>query len=369
MNRRFVNLLVDKCRAPRPAFKLHRINPASLFYPTGSPKPADPAATVARGRLPSAAISFDWPCKRYQTGWMDFMVSKNKIIAVDHEGRTVVYDSTSRAVLATSPMRPALRSNNMFVTVGDRIYAMASEGGLPSRRLVWFSALIYGKPPGVFGQEDWYWRSLHLPPFDYAGVDHRSDPDDDGSGSDYYLDADYYSDDVAYDTSGDESPHPCAISSFTVVGNSQIWVSTVGDGTYSFDTVSRKWSKIGAWALPFRGRAAYVPEHSLWFGFADEDGRLRAADLALTPPLQHRLVSQDPHLPPEEVGSLTATHLLPLGSGKLCVARLFKESEEDENFAVLTGVEVWRGAGVGNLQMIEHKSRRYNFGDADVRIL
>uniref|UniRef100_A0ACD5WNI6 Uncharacterized protein n=1 Tax=Avena sativa TaxID=4498 RepID=A0ACD5WNI6_AVESA len=306
---------------------------------------------------------------------MDFMALKNRIVAVDHQGRTVLYDPASRAVLATSLMRPALQSNDMFVTVGDSLYAMASEAGLPSRRLVWFYALIHGKPPGgVFGQEDWYWHSLNLPPFDYADADHRSsDPDDDGSDySDYNsaLDADYSSDDdPAVDTSGgdESSPHPCAISAFTVVGGSRIWVSTVAVGTYSYDTASREWSKVGAWALLFRGRAAYVPEHSLWFGFSDQDGRLCAADLALTPPLQHGLVS---HPPPDEAGSLTATtHLLPLGSGKLCVARLFHESEEDETFAVLTGVEVRRGAGVGNFQMIEHKSMRYGFGDADVRLL
>uniref|UniRef100_A0ACD5YYJ5 Uncharacterized protein n=1 Tax=Avena sativa TaxID=4498 RepID=A0ACD5YYJ5_AVESA len=380
MNRRFVNLLVDRLRAPRPAFKLHRIDPASLFYPTGSPKPADPAEEIresapfpSRGRLSSAAMSFDWPCKRYQTGWMDFMAFKNKIIAVDNEGRTVLYDSASRAVFTTTAMRPALQSNNMFVTVGDSLYVMSSEAGLPSRRLVWFYALIYGEPPGIFGPEDWYWRSLNLPPFDYADADHRSsDPDDDGSGSDYYstLDADYSSDDdPADDTSGgdESSPHPCAISAFTVVGGSRIWVSTVAAGTYSYDTASREWSKVGAWALPFRGRAAYVPEHSLWFGFSDQDGRLCAADLALTPPLQHELVS---HPPPDEAGPLTpTTHLLPLGSGKLCIARLSHETEEDETFAVLTGVEVQRRAGIGNLQMIEHKSRRYGFGDADVRLL
>jgi hypothetical protein len=88
MNRRFVNLLVDQCPSPRPAFNLHRIDPRSLFYPAGSPKPAEitESAPAPRPRsLPSASMSFDWPCKRHQTGWMDFMAFKNSIVAVDHE--------------------------------------------------------------------------------------------------------------------------------------------------------------------------------------------------------------------------------------------------------------------------------------------
>jgi hypothetical protein len=45
---------------------------------------------------------------------MDFMAFKNSIVAVDHEGRTVLYDCGSRSILATNPMQPAVRSNNTF---------------------------------------------------------------------------------------------------------------------------------------------------------------------------------------------------------------------------------------------------------------
>lgn len=146
-----------------------------------------------------------------------------------------------------------------------------------------------------------------------------------------------------------------------MVGDSQIWASTVGAGTYSFDIVSREWSKVGPWALPFRGRAMYVPEHKLWFGFSDEDGRFCAADLALTP---QKVWEDDP--PPLEGCSATASHLLPLGSGRLCVVRLFEKTEKMGSFAVLSGVEVSTDGGSGSIRMIKHKCRRYSFGERDV---
>ncbi|SPT16395.1 unnamed protein product [Triticum aestivum] len=385
MNRRFVNLLVNRLCAPRPAYRLHCIDPATLFYPTGSPQPADPAAinhsapapAPAPGRLPAPTISFDWPCKPHQSGWMDFMAFKNNIIAVDHEGRTLLYNTASRAVRALNPMQPPLRSYNIFVTVGDSLYVMATEAGLRSR-LIWFHALIYGQPPDFIGQQDWYWRPLDLPCFDYEGAHYKSDlPHSDyDSDADDDWNADYT--DSADGTNTNESPHPCAICAYTVVGNSQIWVSTLGAGTYSFDIMSGTWSKVGTWVLPFRGRAVYVPEHNLWFGFSDKDDQLCAVDLALTQPVLQKVL-EDPPLP--EACSPMASHLLHLGSGKLCVQRLFQKTqqgsllqsvpsdEKDEGFAVLAGVEVRRDDGIGDLQMIKHKSMRYGFDENGVKLL
>ncbi|KAM3372258.1 hypothetical protein ACQJBY_019246 [Aegilops geniculata] len=364
MSRRFVNLLVDKFSAPRPAFKLHRIDPATLFYPTGSPKPADPVAGPAPGRLPPAAMSFDRPCERHHIhrGWIDFMAFKKSIVvAVDNEGRTLLYDSAARAVRAVNPMQPPLDSPRVFVGMGDRLYAMEIEDGLPSR-LRWFHALIYGTPPDFLGQQDWYWRPFDLPRFDHPDADRDSD-------SDYML-SDYDSD-GGYKDAKDHSeykkppsPHPCAICAFTVVGDSQIWASTVAAGTYSFDTVRSEWSKVGPGALPFRGRAVYVPDHKLWFGFSNEDDRLCAADLTLTQPVLEKVWEEDS--PPLEACSVTASHLLPLGSGRLCVVWLFEKTEEMGSFAVMSGVEVLRDGGSGSLRMIKHKCRRYNFGERDV---
>ena len=50
-----------------------------------------------------------------------------------------------------------------------------------------------------------------------------------------------------------------------------IRVSTQLGGTYAFDTVRRSWRREGAWTLPFEGRAQYVADYGLWFGFSDSD--------------------------------------------------------------------------------------------------
>ena len=151
-----------------------------------------------------------------------------------------------------------------------------------------------------------------------------------------------------------------------------------GAGTYFFDLESGAWRKAGDWSMPFRGRAQYVPEHNLWFGFSDKDDQLCAVDLALTQPVLQKVL-EDPPLP--EACSRMASHLLHLGSGKLCVQRLFQKTqqgsllqsvpsdEKDEGFAVLAGVEVRRDDGIGDLQMIKHKSMHYGFDENGVKLL
>ena len=74
-----------------------------------------------------------------------------------------------------------------------------------------------------------------------------------------------------------------------------------------------------------------------------------------------------------------ASHILPLGSGKLCVARLFQKTRRvelcpsvytnAESFAVLSGVEILRVGSTGSLQMIKHKSKRYSFGHDEVKLI
>jgi hypothetical protein len=75
-------------------------------------------------------------------------------------------------------------------------------------------------------------------------------------------------------------------------GCSTIYVSCDdGIGTYRFETAhldpssslgwspSEEWSYVGAWKLPFDGRAQYVSEFNLWFGFFDPK-HLCAVDLS-----------------------------------------------------------------------------------------
>ncbi|CAM0907557.1 unnamed protein product [Alopecurus aequalis] len=356
MNQRFVNLLVNKLRAPRPAFKLHRIDPATLFHRAGgSAEPTESAP--APGRLPPAAISFDWPCHRHLGGWMDFMAfNNNSIVAVDHEGRTLLYDCAARAVRAM-PQTDKPRSKTISFTVGDGLYVLARDPGTPPQ---WhrLQALVYGRPPAglvVQPEEEWHWRGLGQPPFDFAV--HKQ------------LDPSKYAPEVV--------ANPYAITSYTVVGGSHIWLSMVAAGTFSYDTASGVWTKAPvAAALPFSGRAEYVPELGLWFGFSREDEQLCAADLSLKQPVPQKLWEDSP--PPESC-SLAASHLLPLGSRKLCVARVFQKTERGkllpsgytkaERFAVMSGVEVSRAAGMDSLQIIKHKSKCYSLGSDEVKLL
>uniref|UniRef100_M8AWY4 Uncharacterized protein n=1 Tax=Aegilops tauschii TaxID=37682 RepID=M8AWY4_AEGTA len=136
----------------------------------------------------------------------------------------------------------------------------------------------------------------------------------------------------------------------------------VAIGTYTFDTVSRKWSQAAHWALPFFGRAEYVPELGLWFGLSSCNPfsslcalDLSAMDPGQPPKLQHTWDYID--LPEEEPWSPSQLHLFSLGSGKFCVAAFFGTelgtcgmSAYNSNYeatfrrecAVFTGLEVKR---------------------------
>jgi hypothetical protein len=222
-----------------------------------------------------------------------------------------------------------------------------------------FVALKHDSSSKDLSKSCWYWQNLQPPPFPsrpYGYSDRNRDSDGEGGEEE---DEDEY------------TQHPIEIGAYTVVGNSQLLVSAAGAGTFSFDTESCTWSKAGEWLLPFRGGAEYVPEHNLWFGFSEKNELLCTADLdavsALIPPVPQNL-SQDMVWP--ENWTPLSTELLPLGSGKLCIARLFLTSDEDKwgfpiigtenSFVVLVGVEVV--AHEGGLRMIRHKAERYNFG-------
>ncbi|RLM99570.1 hypothetical protein C2845_PM06G16920 [Panicum miliaceum] len=166
------------------------------------------------------------------------------------------------------------------------------------------------------------------------------------------------------------------IRSYMVVQHSDILVS-VNIGTYSFDTVSRAWSKTGDWELPFSGRVEYIPEYDLWFGLSSyaDNNMLCTSDLSaaskLKPPTLRHIWEDELRPPKDWVRGLAYT--VHLGSGKFCIARFFKTPEEEpcedgsgfirwgcERFAVLTGVEVKRcGEAGGGFRMITHRSKRY----------
>ncbi|KAM0848321.1 hypothetical protein ACQ4PT_054456 [Festuca glaucescens] len=177
---------------------------------------------------------------------------------------------------------------------------------------------------------------------------------------------------------------PSSVTSFAAVadgdGRSTIYISCPV-GTYSFDTAcsdsdghglagSEGWSHVGEWRLPFRDRAHYVPEFSMWFGFLDSSpNHLCAVDLSSAamdrrrgrPPAVQQ-VWQDLADPPEGEGWLPSElELVYLGDGRFLVAKTFEAEATSQRFTLLTGVEMMPDVGGQSLQMVKHKCARFVF--------
>ncbi|OEL36817.1 hypothetical protein BAE44_0002163 [Dichanthelium oligosanthes] len=126
------------------------------------------------------------------------------------------------------------------------------------------------------------------------------------------------------------------------------WFDGSAVGTFCFDTVSCEWWHAGDWQLPFHDTAEFIPELETWVGLSpDHPHHLCAADLsgiAMAPreerTLQH--VWEDFNPPPTVETSLVLNkrfpgivhttkvewsaqqlHLVNLGSGRFCTAKVF----------------------------------------------
>jgi hypothetical protein len=144
-------------------------------------------------------------------------------------------------------------------------------------------------------------------------------------------------------------------------------------------------------ALPFYGKAEYIPELNLWFGMSNGNGYVPCAS-DLSPALNGEKPAElccmlKNHYPPEWE-SISDTQIVSLGSGRLCTLDFFQtgdkypldfDDEPEDTFAVLTGVELLPcrhgdktgngngnggGNGNGNFRIINHKSRVHRtYGD------
>ncbi|RLM80172.1 hypothetical protein C2845_PM12G29230 [Panicum miliaceum] len=351
MSRRFVNLMVDRSigRYRHPATTLHRINPWRCFHPTTQQALAaaltenSNGVTVEDARLPRAAISFYDPLQEETIGEMHFASlgsSSNGIISMDPDGNTFLYDGASRG-LRVMPAPHSPKHSSVFLTVGDGLYILEKNPGTEEDHS--FEDLIHRAPSdGIcFTDENWYWRSLPLPPYAYEDYECQKNTRR-----------------RCYERNGRD---PYVIRAYTVVGDSQsqIWISTRDGGTFSFDTTSGVWSEAGDWALPFYGRVEYAPELGLWFGFTSEGRQFAACNLGAASPTS-------PPALRKVWDELAQPLLLPLGGGKFCVARMFHLAQKGwcrgksiddyldvDTFVVLTGVDVVRGSR-GALRMIRH---------------
>ncbi|KAF8689852.1 hypothetical protein HU200_041483 [Digitaria exilis] len=382
MNRRFVNLIIHGFIGDHAASTLHRINPWRCFYPTTQQALAAASAAantswpiMEDARLPRPVMSFYKPSPPDGFGDIHFAPSggpgSNDIISMDQDGNTLLFDAAARAI-RVMPMPHSPKYSPVSVAVGDALYLLDWN----PRTIVdehSFEALVHHprrRPAHSLGDDDetWYWRSLPSPPCvadEYYEVRKVGDVDE------YNM--------RCYERNGKD---PYVLKAYTVVGGSQIMISTEGGGTFSFDTTSGVWSEAGDWALPFDGRVEYAPELGLWFGFTPpaEGRRFGACDLGASSPTRPPVLEETWYelaSPLPRRWAPVLKFVLPLGSGKFCVARMFNLGEEGrcpekdsdflpvETFVVFTGVEIERGT----LRMIRHKSRRYSLSPSFFGVL
>uniref|UniRef100_A0A0E0JVB1 F-box associated domain-containing protein n=1 Tax=Oryza punctata TaxID=4537 RepID=A0A0E0JVB1_ORYPU len=349
--RRFVNLVVGACysrravldaHTPPATFRLHRINMSRFFYP--QPPPPPDANAMVDARLPRHTMSFYAPrsSSGHRNASIHFMLlGRDKVLATDQSGHAAIYDPAAHA-MRTAPPFTKPKDNPVSVAVGDNALYVLDTSTRPHDPC--FEALVYERdglrtgPWNLDCYDDW--RCHTLPPRPFPG--------------------DFVS--------------TVAVSAYTVVGGSDIWMSTKDGGTYSFDTARRAWAKQGDWTLPFEGLAEYVPEYNLWFGLSSTN-HLCAFDLASaakqqSPPTR-RNVWED--LKPPKDWRPATSYLVHLGSGRFCVARFFHKIDRIPGRdigtnqtvqAVFTGVEVKPCGKAGRgLRMIKHKSECYSLGE------
>ncbi|CAN6328292.1 unnamed protein product [Urochloa humidicola] len=341
--RRLVYLVTDdmKCRQ----FLLRRVDMSGFFPKHERGRLLLNPPKVEESRLPAPAIKFVPPLSnKLGQGLMHFMhvpggdgvlVPDDKIVAADQTGRNLLYNSESDIVCTLCNLTmPKLAP--ISVTVGGNLYILDTV--LNGNRDHCFEGIMQDNADDFLRsistiREDWYPVSLPPPPYAHT---HDNCMDED----------------LAH------------VTSYTVVGNSNIWISKVGLGTHSFDTVSRVWTKVGDWVLPFYGRVHYVPEHKLWFGLSrgyGEDAYMCASDLTVTPPTTFGIWGE----PAKAEWTNKWQYLVHLGRSRFCHARFYQISCPDMDrlkFVEFTGLEVQRCEEDGNRSFIvvQHRSKQYS---------
>ncbi|CAL5078591.1 unnamed protein product [Urochloa decumbens] len=389
IRRRFVNLVVDNYSTGERS--LHRLDAAKhLFYPSTAAAEAAHGATQDNNgvrtppeignlpRLPPPTMNLGpfsttvYACLLDDTFvLLSPRTSDGRILHTSREkGLTHLYDAGVGSTAAIPTFQRRSGSPILLPIAGaeeeveERVYAMKAHCGDPSFEVFNFS------------QHPHKWEPLPLPPF-------------------------VKSSNIRCFTAIDDGHTICVSTEYETTG------------TYCFDTRSHEWRKAGDWVLPFKGRVDYVPELETWLGFSSppscfNPSRLCASsDLSamdtqpkpqyIWPELQY--VWEDLNPPREEEileigGRFEGTvlhrsmywwpygqHLVNLGGGRFCIAKVFQIQQEiklhlhfegnstsGEEFVVLVGVEVVRDRdGEGGLRMVKHKSKRYVFTSDRIR--
>ncbi|CAL4944816.1 unnamed protein product [Urochloa decumbens] len=331
--RRFLHLLIPD---GNDGHTLHNIDTRPLFaaaagaaacpHPQG-PGPALPPKSMHHFPLPRPALRFD-----YAHGHQFLPLGRDvsRIVAVDRNRHTVIYDTGTATVRAGPDVRHVKWYGSAWAEAGGRLYHLGRApvlDELDDNPGLDFEALTYDPR-----REDWLWTLLPSPPF-----------------KNFSIAAD--------------------ITSFADAGTGEetIRVSTrCTQGTYAFDTARGTWREEGDWAMPFSGRAQYVADYGLWFGISDErNGDICAADLAVTGRPEARHVWDDVDGLSGHGVSMYPWHLSYMGRGRFCVTRFFTGTDDNNRsifkMAVVTAVEATSAAGDGEMQMARRASRCYRF--------
>ncbi|XBI89218.1 hypothetical protein VPH35_027073 [Triticum aestivum] len=361
MHRRCLNLIMHDIRDNM--YSLYRMDPRHLFYETAEIVAED--ASKAKRRNNKLSTMESWndlrkPVAHFKASSFFTLLRENSIMVADSYGRTTLIDTDFNSVVPMPPMENGKGPNCICFSIPnpDPLISLDSQclfvldlvppGSGSSRNSSTFEFLTHlgsmdASRPLVSSHFhlNWLWRDLPLPPF----------ADDPVSG---------------------RAAMNC---SFMLLDTKTMCISSHEDGigTYTFHMVNHKWSRAGSWALPFCGKAEYVPKLKLWFALSPSSPHgLCALDLPTNAmnfesPPELLLAWDYLHLLDE---APCKRHLVNLGSGKFCVVSFFKtlktkyveENIEDES-AVFTGLEVRRcDDGEGVVRMIEHRSKRYTFG-------
>ncbi|XBI89216.1 hypothetical protein VPH35_027071 [Triticum aestivum] len=157
--------------------------------------------------------------------------------------------------------------------------------------------------------------------------------------------------------------------SYAVVDGSTICISSLEKaiGTYTFDTVGKKWSQAAHWALPFFGRVEYVPELGLcaFSNLCALD--LSAMDHGQPSKLQYTWDYID--LPRKSLLRCQFATFFGTELGTCGMSAYHSDYEATfcRECAAFTGLEVKRGNdGEGPLEFIKHMSKGFSVGDRNI---
>ncbi|XP_020173859.1 uncharacterized protein [Aegilops tauschii subsp. strangulata] len=330
-------------------YSFSRIKPEEqLFFPSTKEAQASSTGEMETiSRMPAPSLSLVRSAVLVER--LDFLpFYERKILCVDAQGRTVLYDADADADAGLLHPLPSLRGpkgpNPISFSILDRkpldprradvLYVMDR---CPRRYDYYsFEALMYSDPSN--GRKGWRWHRLPPPPASANGCHALIDKD--GGGGDPIL------------------------------------VVSSADGTHCFHTFTNTWFEAGGGRLPFAGRAHRVPElDNLWFGIASAwPSDLCAMDLyplcGLRPEAPRLAYSWGDLSLPDDWEMMDCS-MVYLGGGRFCVAKIFEFclGDDRKGMGVISGLEVVRQGEPSKLVMVKHKSKLYKFTRGEIQCI